>query len=86
MRFTTRFLDMASKKRIILLAFLAVLIVVALAYGYRDGHWFGAEPEQPNALTLSGNIEAHESVLSFVRGAEPANPAEFGSVTHCCAS
>ena len=65
MRFTTRFLDMASKKRIILLAFLAVLIVVALAYGYRDGHWFGAEPEQPNALTLSGNIEAHESVLSF---------------------
>lgn len=65
MRFTTRFLDMANKKRIIPLAFLAVLIVVALVYGYRDGHWFGAEREQPNALTLSGNIEAHESVLSF---------------------
>lgn len=56
---------MANKKRIILLAFLAVLIVGVLAYGYRDRHWFGAEPEQPNALILSGNIEAHESVLSF---------------------
>lgn len=64
-RLTTRSLDMANKKRIIPLVFLVVLIVVALAYAFPGRHWFGAEPEEPNALTLSGNIEAHESVLSF---------------------
>jgi HlyD family secretion protein len=62
-----------------------LLIVAALAavfYFYVYPRWI-EKPKNPNAIVLSGNIEAHESLVSFkVTGRVTALPVEEGqSVT-----
>jgi len=56
---------MVIRKRAI--AALAVLVLIAVIAGFamRSPNWFGTEKTAPGTLVLSGNIEAHESVLSF---------------------
>jgi len=57
-----------GKRRLALLvtlAVLAALAVVAAVYHGRTGDWWPFRQQERNQLLLSGNIEAHESVLSF---------------------
>jgi HlyD family secretion protein len=55
-----------TRRRAILLS---TLVVALVAVGYGLWRWrsalFGAAP--PDRITVSGNIEAHESVLSFTQ-------------------
>ena len=55
---------MRSRKWIGLSALL-VLVVSAVVFHDRAGGWLEARGHNGNSLMLSGNIEAHESVLSF---------------------
>lgn len=67
-RLATRSSDMADRKRIIPVAVIAVLAAAALAFAFRGTPWFpwsGMQRQPSNLLTLSGNIEAHESILGF---------------------
>jgi HlyD family secretion protein len=62
-------------KRIIPLLLLAAAVAAAVHY---NPQWFGKRPV-PNLLKLSGNIEAHESLVSFkVTGRIVALPVDEG--------
>lgn len=55
-----------SKRTIIIVGAIAVILAGVSWWAYRSGlwmRWFGHAPS--STLMLSGNIEAHESVLSF---------------------
>ena len=60
---------MKNSRRIWLLV-LAILILAAGGYGYWRISGFGT-PTPPNRIIVSGNIEAHESVLSFTQVQAP---------------
>jgi len=63
------------KRRILFLFILAAAVAAGLYFYPRLGN----EPQREDALTLSGNIEAHESVLSFkVQGRIVELPVEEG--------
>jgi HlyD family secretion protein len=78
-----RYLPTAMTRfRHVLLILLALLTVAAVAYGFRRWPvWLFAAPARPDAITVSGNIEAHESVLSFTQVQAPivALPFDEGS-------
>ena len=64
-------------KRVILIILLVALLGAAAYYFYP--RWF-SEPQSKNDLLISGNIEAHEAVLSFkVQGRITELPVEEGA-------
>lgn len=56
---------MVTRKKAIVALGVVTLIAVIAGFAFRSLHWFSPEKSPSRTLTLSGNIEAHESVLSF---------------------
>lgn len=60
------------RSRRVLLILLPLLVIAAIGYGLR--RWSAsvfAAPARPAVITVSGNIEAHESILSFTQVQAP---------------
>ncbi|MBS0512690.1 MAG: efflux RND transporter periplasmic adaptor subunit [Proteobacteria bacterium] len=54
-----------ARRPVVALIALLILIGASIGYVVRTGAWPGLSSGAHHELTLSGNIEAHESVLSF---------------------
>ena len=67
-----------SRRRTLVLSALGVLVAALIAWYWPPAHrWlFGAGPP-PNQLLVSGNVEAHESVLSFTDVQAPITRLPF---------
>ncbi len=60
------------------LVIILLIVGVAVAGYYLYPRWFG-KPKNPNEIKLSGNVEAHESLVSFkVTGRLVELPVEEG--------